>query len=388
MNITVVGLGYVGVANLILYSSNHDVIALDSNEDKVYKLNNNIFAEYNEEVSNYLISTSKKWRATTDFVDAYTNSHYILICLPTDYDEISGNLDTSIIDREMDKINHLNCRAVIIIKSTVPVGYCKKLNTRFSNSIISCPEFLREGMIFSDSLYPSRIVVGGEKKESKKWAKLVGECIKNKSDVPIIITGYNESEAIKLFSNAYLAMRVAYFNELDMYAESNNLDSREIITGVCADHRIGNYYNNPSFGYGGYCLPKDTKELVNEFVSIPHSVINSIEISNSERIAYIARHLLHMNVYVIGIYRLTMKFQSDNYRNSAIIEIINILKENNKEIIIFEPLLKNKEYEGIKVYSSFQEFCSKADVIIANRLSKELDGVMNKVYTRDLFGYN
>lgn len=387
MNIAISGLGYVGIANLILYSSKYNVIALDNNEEKVYRLKNHLYSDFDADVARSMKRNSSMWIATTNYVETYKKCQYVLVCLPTDYDEGKKVLDTSVIDKEINKINSINSEAIIVIKSTVPVGYCKKISSQYSNPIISCPEFLREGMIFEDSFYPSRIVAGGDEEEIKKWIKIVNNCIKNRNEIPVIITEYNESEAIKLFSNVYLSMRVAYFNELDMYAESNGLNTRKIIKGVCADLRIGDYYNNPSFGYGGYCLPKDTKQLDNEFGIIPHNVIEAIDTSNEQRIKYIANKISELHVEVIGIYRLVMKCQADNFRDAAVLKVLKELI-NDKEIIIYEPLLEEKEYEGAKVYSSFDKFISKADIIIANRISKELDNVIEKVYTRDLFECN
>lgn len=387
MMVAIVGLGYVGLANLMLYSSKYNVIGLDSNKEKVDCLNNHYFLEMDEKVAKCLEKNSSMWIATTKYMEVYRKCQYVIICLPTNYDEKTKRLSTEIIDTEVRRINNINREAVIVIKSTVPIGYCKRINNKYENSIISCPEFLREGRIYKDIFYPSRIVVGGQKDVIYKWLKMVYSCIKNKKQISTFIAEYDEVEATKLFSNVYLAMRVAYFNELDMYAESNDLNTRKIIQGVCADSRIGDYYNNPSFGYGGYCLPKDTKQLDAEFGAISHNLIGAINLSNEQRIKYIANIILELSAEVIGIYRLVMKSDSDNFRESAVFKLLKELS-NKKEVILYEPLLKEKEYNGIKVISSFDEFSSKSDVIIANRLSKELDEVIEKVYSRDLFEYN
>ena len=388
MNVAVVGLGYVGIANLLLFSSNYNVWALDIDESKVNMINNNFSLQYNKNIVKHLMLKREMWKATIDSIEAYQMADYIIICLPTDYDPRKDCLNTYKIEEEICKINNINSKATIVIRSTVPIGYCETLNLRFSNSIIYCPEFLREEKIYEDSFFPSRLVLGGEKGEADRFIELLKKCVKNSENVRTIKANYQEAESIKLFSNAYLAMRVAYFNELDMYAEQNKLDSRKIIKGVCADNRIGDYYNNPSFGYGGYCLPKDTSQLIYEFGKIPHSIINSIRISNKERIQYIAKNLLESTFNVIGVYRIITKTASDNFRNSSTLEIIEILKNSNKEIIMYEPLLDNDEYRGIKVYSSFEQFCLESDIILANRLSSELDNVIKKVYTRDLFELN
>lgn len=385
MKITVVGIGYVGLSNAIVLSQKHEVIAIDVNKDKVDIINSNkCFVKDKKAIP--FISENLHLKATTDEEFAYTNADYIVVCVPTNYDEAKRCIDITIVERVCGEIRRHNKDGAIVVKSTVPIGLTEQLEHRFGNVLFS-PEFLREGTEVYDNLFPSRIIVGGNNKiKASEFANVLSSCCCDKS-VKIIITNSSEAEAIKLFSNAYLAMRVSFFNELDMYAELKNLNTKDIIKGVCADRRIGDYYNNPSFGYGGYCFPKDTKQLLHEFNNIPNEIISGIVKSNETRINHIAENILENKPSVVGIYRLQMKKNSDNFRSSAIVKVIDKIKDavSNKRIIIYEPLLDEKEYCGCKVINDLDEFKKLSGVIVANRYNNEIEDVKNKVYCRDLF---
>lgn len=385
MKITVVGIGYVGLSNAIVLSQKHEVIAIDVNKDKVDIINSNkCFIKDKKAIP--FISENLHLKATTDEESAYTNADYIVVCVPTNYDETNRCIDTTIVERVCGEIRRHNKDGVIVVKSTVPIGLTEQLEHRFGNVLFS-PEFLREGTEVYDSLFPSRIIVGGNNKiKANEFANVLLSCCCDKN-AQIIITNSSEAEAIKLFSNAYLAMRVSFFNELDTFAELKNLNTKDIIKGVCMDNRIGDYYNNPSFGYGGYCFPKDTKQLLYDFNYIPNNIVNAIVTSNETRINYIVKKILENKPNIIGIYRLQMKKDSDNFRSSAIISIIEHIKEesNNTKVIIYEPLLTQTKYYGYTVINDLEQFKKLSDIIIANRYNDEIIDVKNKIYCRDIF---
>ncbi|MGL6153837.1 MAG: nucleotide sugar dehydrogenase [Cetobacterium sp.] len=384
--ITIVGTGYVGLSNAILLAQNNNVIALDIIEEKVQMINNKISPIVDKEIIEYLNNKNLNLRATTDKMEAYKNAEYIIIATPTNYDTEKNSFNTSTVENVIKEVIKINPNATIIIKSTVPVGYTENIKKEYKiNNIIFSPEFLREGKALYDNLYPSRIIIGDKSPEAKIFAQLLEQGA-IKKDIPILYMNSTEAEAVKLFANTYLALRISYFNELDTYAEINNLNSKDIIDGIGLDPRIGNHYNNPSFGYGGYCLPKDTKQLRANYKDIPNNLVNAIVESNSTRKDYIANNIIKRNPKVVGIYRLIMKKDSDNFRESSIQGIITRIKEKKIEIIIYEPNLNEKNFLNSKVINSFQEFIEKADIIIANRLSNELDNIKEKVYTRDLYG--
>lgn len=388
MLIAVVGLGYVGMANLILMASKYKVIGIDINYEKIEKIekmNKDTMQLPKNEIEKYLHLFKNNWSVTTEYECNYRKAKYIIICLPTDYNAKTRELDTSIIDKEIKIINEINKDTTIIIRSTVSIGYCNKIKKKYSNKIIFCPEFLRENYIVYDSFYPSRIVIGGEADDTPKWLEILKNTILNSDTSQVVLSDFREAEAIKLFSNTYLSMRVAFFNELDMFAEDNSLDSKKIIEGVCFDQRIGNFYNNPSFGYGGYCLPKDTQQLNSEFGHTPHKVISAIHDSNNERCNYIAKRIIDSNAKIIGIYRLIMKADSDNFRCAAITKIIDIVQKSKKKIIVYEPLLKKDKYYNIEVCDSLRKFCENSDIIIANRVTEEIKKYKDKIYTRDIY---
>jgi len=388
MKIAVVGIGYVGLSIATLLSKDNDVTMFDINFEKVDQINSWTIPIQDNYLLNYINKENIKLKATKNCEELYKESSMVIICTSTNFDESTNTFDTSSVENTIKEVLKVNKNIPIIIKSTIPVGFTKRIQKEYEyKNIIFAPEFLREGNALYDNLHPSRIIVGDFTEDAKIFANLMKEnCLKN--NVDIIYMDSTEAEAVKLFSNTYLAMRVAFFNELDTFAETNNLNSESIINGVCLDERIGNYYNNPSFGYGGYCLPKDTKQLLSNYNNSPQNLITAIVESNITRKKHIANMILNKDSQVIGIYRLTMKHNSDNFRQSAILDIINHLKHNYKEIIIYEPLINKKEFMGCKIENNFDLFKIKSDVIVANRIDSELKNVKEKVYSRDIFRNN
>jgi UDPglucose 6-dehydrogenase len=385
LKLAVVGTGYVGLSNAMLFSEQHQVVALDIDEQRVNLLKKNKSPIQDELIEAYLLKNNN-FEATLDKHLAYDDADYIIIATPTNYDEKTNYFDTSSIEQVLNDLNVLETSAVIIIKSTIPVGFTKKVQTLFPNlKIVFSPEFLREGKALFDNLYPSRIVVGDKSEVGQKIAELF-KSASLKPEVDIALMDSTEAEAVKLFSNTYLAMRVAYFNELDSYCALRGLNSKDIIQAVGLDPRIGTHYNNPSFGYGGYCLPKDTKQLLANYQDVPQSLISAIIQSNTTRKDFIADEILKREPKVVGIYRLVMKAGSDNFRQSAIQGIMKRLKAKGIEVIIFEPNLTQDDFYNSKVLKDFTEFKRRTDVIVANRMVSDLDDVLEKVFTRDLFG--
>jgi len=388
LNITVVGIGYVGLSNSILLAQKNKVIALDICEAKVNALNCNKSSLNDNDIEKYLSEKNLTLHATTDIENAYKNADFIIISTPTNYNQNTNQFDTSSIEKVLDESGKINESATVIIKSTVPVGYTRNLGKKYKKrEIIFSPEFLREGSALHDNLHPSRIIVGSNSKKAKVFAKLLQDGA-IKSNIDTLFIESSEAEAIKLFSNTFLAMRVAFFNELDSFAMTHKLNTKSIIDGVCLDPRIDDHYNNPSFGYGGYCLPKDTKQLLANYNDIPHTLIKAIVDSNSTRKNFIADSILSLNPDKVGIYRMTMKADSDNIRSSSIQGIMKRLKAKNIEIVIYEPLLTTNEFLGSKIINNLETFKSECDLIISNRMTTEISDVKNKVFTRDLLGRN
>ncbi|HHY06382.1 MAG TPA: nucleotide sugar dehydrogenase [Clostridia bacterium] len=385
MKIAIVGIGYVGLSNAVLLAQEHEVIAFDIQPEKVDLLNQQQSPINDAEIIAYLAHKNLNLKATTDKYIAYQDADYVIIATPTDYDSNKNCFKTTTIETVIADVLALNPAALIIIKSTVPLGYTKKVKEMFqTENIIFSPEFSREGKALYDNLYPSRIVVGEKSKRAKVFADLLVQGALKK-DIPLLFTDSSEAEAIKLFSNAYLAMRVAFFNELDTYAELNGLDTKQIIEGIGLDPRIGNYYNNPSFGYGGYCLPKDAKQLLADYQGVPHQLMDSIVAANQIRKDYIAERILVRKPKIVGIYRLTMKTASDNFREAAILGVMERLQAKGSKVVVYEPALKENCFQGSEVIRDLAEFKKVADIIVANRWSAEIKDVAAKVYTRDLY---
>ena len=385
MKIAVAGTGYVGLSLATLLSQKNEVYAIDIIPEKVDMINKRVSPIRDEYIEKYFAEKELNLTATLDYKEAIKDAQYVVISTPTNYDTETNYFDTSSVEDIIKKVIEVNPKATMVVKSTIPVGFIKSVKEKYNiDNIFFSPEFLREGKALYDNLYPSRIIVGEKSERATIFANLLKECVL-KDDVDVLFMNSTEAEAVKLFANTYLALRVAYFNELDTYAELKGLNSKDIIEGVCLDSRIGNHYNNPSFGYGGYCLPKDTKQLLANYNDVPQNLIKAIVSSNQTRKDHITDMIMDKKPDVVGIYRLTMKSESDNFRSSAIQDIVEGLKEEDVNVVIYEPTLKASEFADCKVVNDFNEFASESNVILANRFESTLDSVKDKIYTRDLF---
>ena len=385
MKIAVAGTGYVGLSIACLLAQKNEVIALDVVKEKVDMINEGKSPIRDKEIEDFLTNKKLDLKATLDYKEAFQGAKFVVISTPTNYDDETKHFDTSSVEDIIEKVISMNIDTTMVIKSTIPVGYVKSIKKKYGiDNIMFSPEFLREGRALYDNLYPSRIIVGEKSERAIEFAKLLQQGAL-KENIETKYMNPTEAEAVKLFANTYLALRVSYFNELDTYAETKGLNTKDIIDGICLDPRIGTHYNNPSFGYGGYCLPKDTKQLLANFDNVPQNLIRAIVSSNDTRKEHIAKMIMQRNPNVVGIYRLTMKADSDNFRFSAIQGVIQKLKEHNVQIIIYEPTLKDKEFKDCEVINDFSQFAEKADIIVANRYEEQLFEVRNKLYTRDLY---
>ncbi len=390
MKICVVGTGYVGLSLAVLLAQKYEVITLDVSKDRIESINNKKSPIKDVELEEFLANKLLNLKSTLNKKEAYSNSDYVIIATPTNYDITTGSFDTSTVEKVISDCVEINPEGLIIIKSTIPLGFTDNMRDKFNKAdIVFSPEFLRETKALYDNLYPSRIVIGSESKKAIKFGEMLLECsLNSEKDTPLLKMASKEAEAVKLFSNTFLAMRISFFNELDSFAEIQKLSSERIIEGVSTDKRIGNYYNNPSFGYGGYCLPKDTKQLLNNFKSIPNNIITAAVEANKTRKDFIIESIINKCPETVGVYRLIMKDGSDNFRDSAVIDIIDNLKKKKIKLLLYEPFINDNYFQDIEVVSNLSSFITRSDLIIANRLSNELNHVLKKVYSRDIYNEN